>query len=73
MDKGVDTKYLESSQLDTIATYILRPVGISRGFLIWMGFLTVALLACLYAYSLQLERGMIVTGLRDYVSWGIYI
>jgi molybdopterin-containing oxidoreductase family membrane subunit len=28
---------------------------------------------CLFAYFLQLRDGMIVTGLRDYVSWGIYI
>ena len=69
----VDTNFLKGERLDSIATDILRPVGISRGFLIWMGFLTVALLACLYAYSLQLENGMIVTGLRDYVSWGMYI
>jgi len=73
MNKEIDTKFLEGKRLDSIATDILRPVGISRGFLIWMGFLTVALLACLYAYSLQLEKGMIVTGLRDYVSWGMYI
>lgn len=69
----VDTKFLQDKRLEAIATDILKPVGISRGFLIWMGFLTVALLACIYAYTLQLERGMIVTGLRDYVSWGMYI
>jgi len=38
-----------------------------------MGFLTVSLLACIYAYYLQYEKGLIVTGLRDYVSWGMYI
>ncbi len=52
---------------------ILRPVGLNLRFHIWMGFLTLALLACLYAYYLQLQQGLIVTGLRDFVSWGMYI
>jgi Ni/Fe-hydrogenase subunit HybB-like protein len=69
----VNTKFLQGNKLDSIATDILRPVGISKGFIIWMGFLTVSLLVCIYAYSLQLKRGMIVTGLRDYISWGMYI
>ncbi len=59
--------------LDRVATDLLRPVGPSRGFTIWMSFLVLALLACLYAYAIQLNEGMGVTGLRDYVSWGMYI
>jgi len=39
----------------------------------WMGFLTVVLAASLFAYSLQLRKGLVVTGLRDITSWGIYI
>lgn len=38
-----------------------------------MGFLGTTLLVCLYAYYLQLRDGLIVTGLGDYVSWGMYI
>jgi molybdopterin-containing oxidoreductase family membrane subunit len=38
-----------------------------------MGFLIVGLLVCLYAYSLQLKYGLGVAGIRDYVSWGLYI
>lgn len=52
---------------------LLRPIGYGKGFLIWMSFLTAALVACLYAYIIQLKVGLGVTGLRDYVSWGIYI
>jgi len=52
---------------------LLKPIGYGKGFLIWMSFLTVALIACLYAYTIQLKVGLGVTGLRDYVSWGIYI
>ena len=31
------------------------------------------LFVCMYAYYIQLDKGLIVTGLRDYVSWGMYI
>lgn len=41
--------------------------------MIWMGFLGVSLVVCLGAYGLQLKNGMVVTGLGDYVSWGMYI
>jgi Ni/Fe-hydrogenase subunit HybB-like protein len=30
-------------------------------------------MACLYAYWIQLNEGLIVTGLRDHVSWGMYL
>ena len=58
---------------EKITADILRPVGISKEFLAWMTFLIIALGVCLYAYSIQLRTGLGVTGLRDYVSWGIYI
>lgn len=38
-----------------------------------MGVLTVSLIICLGAYVKQLNDGLVVTGLRDYVSWGMYI
>ena len=59
--------------LDRVATDLLKPVGLSRGFIIWMTFLILALFACLYAYYIQLQEGLGVTGMRDYVSWGMYI
>lgn len=58
---------------EKITADILRPMGITKGFLAWMTFLLVALGVCLYAYYLQLTKGLGVTGLRDYVSWGMYI
>ena len=59
--------------LDSVSSDILRNVRINKGFILWMGFLTVALAACLYAYTIQLREGLGVTGLRDYTSWGMYI
>ncbi len=59
--------------LNRVATDLLKPVGPSRGFTIWMSFLVLALLACLYAYAIQIKEGLGVTGMRDHVSWGMYI
>ena len=73
MTSEVNTGFLNDKRLDSIAADILRPVGISKGFLIWMGFLGISLFGCMYAYYLQWDKGLIVTGLRDYVSWGMYI
>jgi len=59
--------------LDKITTDLLRPIRLNTSFIIWMSFLIISLLVCLYAYSLQLTTGLGVTGLRDNASWGMYI
>jgi Ni/Fe-hydrogenase subunit HybB-like protein len=58
---------------DKITTDLLRSIRLNWSFKIWFGFLGLALLICLGAYGLQLKNGMVVTGLGDYVSWGMYI
>ena len=73
MSSEVNTGFLKDKRLDTIAADILRPVGITQGFLVWMAFLSISLAGCIYAYYIQFDKGLIVTGLRDYVSWGMYI
>ncbi|HTX66913.1 MAG TPA: NrfD/PsrC family molybdoenzyme membrane anchor subunit [Opitutaceae bacterium] len=40
---------------------------------VWMGALTVLVLLGLNAYAKQLVHGLIVTGMSDQVSWGVYI
>lgn len=40
---------------------------------LWMAFLTIGMGAGAYAYSFQLRDGLIVTGMNDIVSWGLYI
>ncbi|QTE40504.2 MULTISPECIES: NrfD/PsrC family molybdoenzyme membrane anchor subunit [Mucilaginibacter] len=40
---------------------------------VWVGILTAISLVGVYAYYRQLRYGLIVTNMRDYVSWGIYI
>ncbi len=60
-------------KLDKIASDVLKPLGFNNAYRVWMSFLTVALLACIYAYSIQYQKGLVVTGMRDMVSWGMYI
>ncbi len=42
-------------------------------FYVWVGFLMAVLAWGLYAYIQQLRDGLIVTGMRDQISWGLYI
>lgn len=63
----------EKGKIDSLATDILRNVRINASFLLWMGFLFTLLAACLFAYTIQLRKGLGVTGLRDFTSWGMYI
>jgi molybdopterin-containing oxidoreductase family membrane subunit len=42
-------------------------------FYAWVAALAAIVLWGLFAYGLQLRRGLIVTGLRDQISWGLYI
>lgn len=59
--------------LDKITSDLLKPIRFNISFKIWMGFLTISLLVCIYAYTLQLKTGLGVAGIRDYASWGMYI
>jgi molybdopterin-containing oxidoreductase family membrane subunit len=42
-------------------------------FYAWTGLLAAAVALGLVAYVIQVRKGLVVTGLRDQVSWGIYI
>ncbi|MEI7982185.1 MAG: NrfD/PsrC family molybdoenzyme membrane anchor subunit [Bacteroidota bacterium] len=59
--------------LEKLTQDLTHHIRINKGFLAWMGFLTVSLLICLYAYSVQLRSGLGVAGIRDYISWGLYL
>jgi molybdopterin-containing oxidoreductase family membrane subunit len=59
---------------DQLIADVSAPVNFTnKSFLAWMGFLTLSLLVCLGAYVIQLQKGLGVTGLGDYISWGMYI
>ncbi|HLZ88973.1 MAG TPA: NrfD/PsrC family molybdoenzyme membrane anchor subunit [Puia sp.] len=51
----------------------LLPQRFGRKGVLWVVVLSVISLAGLIAYIHQLSKGLVVTAMRDYVSWGIYI
>ena len=51
----------------------LLPQRFGTGGRIWTGILVVLCLIGLYGYYRQVTLGLVVTNMRDYASWGIYI
>lgn len=51
----------------------LLPQKFGRRGIIWTAILIVICLVGAFAYARQLQRGLVVTNMRDYASWGIYI
>ncbi len=51
----------------------LSPQAFGKRGMIWTGILILICLIGAYAYYRQLRYGLVVTNMRDYVSWGIYI
>lgn len=54
-------------------TQDLLPQKFGKRGMIWTGLLIIICLVGLFAYYRQLRYGLIVTHMRDYASWGIYI
>ena len=54
-------------------TQDLLPQKFGKRGMIWTGALIVIALIGAFAYYRQLRYGLMVTSMRDYVSWGIYI
>ena len=53
---------------------VLAPLrGTGWRYYAWIAFLLAVLGWAIYSYSLQLRYGLIVTNLRDRISWGLYI
>lgn len=63
----------KENRISNLEINLLRTVNWGKSYKIWMSFLTLALIVCLYFYFVQIRDGLGVTGLNDYVSWGIYI
>src|SRR3990172_674013 len=62
------------TQEEKLRQTVLRPLTkTSRGWYAWVGFLVLVVGWGLYAYSVQLRRGLVETGMRDQVIWGFYI
>jgi molybdopterin-containing oxidoreductase family membrane subunit len=63
----------ESSLTDEQITRDLLPKKFGKRGMIWVAVLAGICLVGAYAYYRQLKYGLVVTNMRDYVSWGIYI
>jgi Ni/Fe-hydrogenase subunit HybB-like protein len=51
----------------------LRPKPFTKWGKLWVGLLLAICAIGLIAYIKQLNEGLVVTGMRDYTTWGIYI
>ncbi len=59
---------------ERLEQHVLAPLrGTGWRYFAWLAFLLSVLGWGMYAYSRQLEYGLIVTNLRDRISWGLYI
>ena len=54
-------------------TTLAPVINTSRWYYLWVAFLLAILGWGIYAYSVQLRDGLIATGMRDRISWGLYI
>jgi molybdopterin-containing oxidoreductase family membrane subunit len=70
MNETIAKEHLTETKIDQD---LLKNVNWGGKFKLWLAFLSVSLIICLYYYYQQLSNGLGVTGLHDYVSWGIYI
>ncbi|MCX6251632.1 MAG: polysulfide reductase NrfD [Bacteroidetes bacterium] len=61
------------STLEIVTKDLTSHIRITKPFMLWMGFLILGLLVCLFAYLQQLRYGLGVAGIRDYISWGLYL
>jgi Ni/Fe-hydrogenase subunit HybB-like protein len=53
---------------------VLAPIlQTSRMYFVWVAFLLAVIGWGVYAYSVQAREGLVVTGMRDRISWGLYI
>jgi molybdopterin-containing oxidoreductase family membrane subunit len=73
MDKSENNKagagYLEEIKGDLFQTLAWK----TRWSKLWLAALCLIILIGIFAYYRQLKFGLIVTAMRDYTSWGIYI
>jgi len=68
--KNIDQK----ATFEKIREDLLRPIKTRYwGYNAWIVGLIVFIVIAFWAYSIQLNKGLVVTGMRDYVSWGLYI
>src|SRR5450432_1429040 len=61
------------SDLESKITSDLLPQKFGKAGVIWTTILVILCVIGLGAYVRQVQQGLVVTAMRDYASWGIYI
>ncbi|MFV1957055.1 MAG: sulfate reduction electron transfer complex DsrMKJOP subunit DsrP [bacterium] len=62
--------------IDLLKHFIIAVTQIfkgSRKYYVWIGFLSLLIFFGVATYAMQLKKGLIVTAMRDQVSWGFYL
>ncbi len=62
--------------IDLLKHFIIAVTQIfkgSRKYYVWIGFLSLLIFFGVGTYVMQLKKGLIVTAMRDQVSWGFYL
>lgn len=62
-------KFRSNKESDLLSHLVIT----SFKYKLWVAFLLIIILLGMYGYYRQLRYGLIVTAMRDYTSWGIYI
>lgn len=64
----------ESAWDDRLDERVIAPVKrAGRGYVLWLVGLSAMIVWGVFAYSTQVRDGLYVTGMRDRISWGLYI
>lgn len=72
--KNPDTTKEEGKSRQQIEQDLLRHItGWTKNDKLWLLFLSIVILIGIFAYYRQVRYGLLVTAMRDYTSWGIYI
>ncbi len=67
--KQDDNVIMEKIRKDLLTPLTTFPIG----YKLWIGFLLTIIAVAIWGYVIQFQKGLGVTGMRDYVSWGLYI
>ena len=67
--KQDDNVIMEKIRKDLLTPLTTFPIG----YKLWIGFLLTIIAVAIWGYVIQFQEGLGVTGMRDYVSWGLYI
>ena len=67
------TKKVQEFKTQRERDFFKHMISTSTAYKVWIGFLIFVIILGGYGYYKQLRYGLVITALRDFTSWGIYI